>query len=97
MRYWDRILNLVRSFLVLALVLQVFSAFAASSEASGKQSYLVKCAKCHKLYAPANYTDEQWESWMAKMRQKAHLTPEEYEQISVYCASLRDKKQVKAA
>src|SRR3989338_4576561 len=96
MYHRDRFLKLTGIFLVLALALQVSTAFATEAVDPGKKTYLVKCAKCHRLYAPADYTDEQWGSWMDKMREKSHLSLEEYENISAYCASLRDKRQVKA-
>jgi len=45
--------------------------------ALGRKLYVAKCAKCHKLYAPANYSDDEWQMWMGKMSKKARLKPEQ--------------------
>jgi hypothetical protein len=54
-----------------------------------KQVYEAKCAKCHRFYDPQSYTDTQWSAWMAKMRRKAHLTAEQYDQLVRYLDSVR--------
>ena len=59
-----------------------------------QELYLLKCAKCHKLHDPSGYDDEAWDAWINKMRHKAHLSQEQFEKISRYCASLRDKTAV---
>src|SRR5262245_3189520 len=41
--------------------------FAEEEIVAAKKVYVAKCAKCHKLYDPASYTDTEWESWMQKM------------------------------
>lgn len=46
--------------------------------------YIVKCAKCHKFYNPAKYSDADWSKWMDKMSKKSKLTPEQTEMISNY-------------
>ena len=50
----------------------------------GRKLYYAKCAKCHKLYPPANYSDEDWKMWMGKMKKKAKLNDEQEAQLSLY-------------
>ncbi|PWU18436.1 MAG: hypothetical protein C5B50_09165 [Verrucomicrobia bacterium] len=52
--------------------------------AAARKLYLTKCAKCHKFYDPAKYTDSQWHTWMEKMNQKAKIKPEHREMLSRY-------------
>src|SRR6266850_4523462 len=49
-----------------------------------RKLYVAKCAKCHKLYAPANYSDEEWQMWMGKMSKKARLKPEQQRILADY-------------
>ena len=49
-----------------------------------RRLYISKCAKCHKFYDPAKYSDEDWEKWMGKMSKKAKLTPEQAKALSRY-------------
>ena len=37
--------------------------------------YTTKCMRCHKLNEPVAYSQPLWDSWMFKMRKKAHLGP----------------------
>ena len=55
-----------------------------SSDALGRKLYVGKCAKCHKLYDPAKYSDEQWQIWIDKMSRKAKLQPDQKKLISHY-------------
>jgi mono/diheme cytochrome c family protein len=56
---------------------------------TGKKLYTVKCARCHKLYDPAKYNAENWNTWMEKMRRKARLNDEQYKRLSGYLQSVR--------
>ncbi len=68
--------------------------FAAGPDAAARKLYLGKCAKCHKLYDPAKYSDAQWTTWMNKMTRKAKLQPEQKEMLSRYIEeSLRSPKR----
>ena len=49
-----------------------------------RKLYVSKCAKCHKFYDPAKYSDEHWQRWMAKMSRKAKLKPEQEQMLSWY-------------
>jgi len=46
--------------------------------------YVVKCAKCHRMYDPAKYSDSQWQAWMVKMNPKAKLKPDQRELLESY-------------
>jgi hypothetical protein len=46
--------------------------------------YVTKCAKCHKLYDPAKYSDDEWQMWMGKMSRKSKLTAEQRDLLSNY-------------
>ena len=52
--------------------------------AEGHKLYVAKCAKCHKFYDPANYSDHEWKIWMEKMSRKARLKPMQEEMLSQY-------------
>ena len=52
--------------------------------ALARKLYVAKCAKCHKLYPPANYSDEEWRMWVGKMSKKARLKPEQQRILSDY-------------
>ena len=51
-------------------------------ESGARKLYLVKCAKCHKLYDPGKYSDAEWRTWMGKMSKKAKLTPEQEQTLT---------------
>src|SRR5437773_3274570 len=52
--------------------------------AAARKLYVAKCAKCHKFYDPAKYSDAEWTKWMAKMSKKSKLTTEQSEILSRY-------------
>ncbi|HUI07061.1 MAG TPA: hypothetical protein VL486_08645 [Verrucomicrobiae bacterium] len=56
---------------------------------AGRKLYVSKCARCHKFYDPAKYDGKSWQTWMEKMRRKAHLNDEQYKQLSEYLQSVR--------
>ena len=59
------------------------------STVAARKLYLAKCAHCHKLYNPANYSDAKWHEWMEKMSKKAKLNPEQKDMLSEYLETLR--------
>ena len=73
-------------------------AVAGAAELSGREIqaaqklYVAKCARCHKFYDPEGYSEAEWDLWMAKMRQKARLKPEQFNVLSAYLATLRSGK-----
>ncbi len=57
---------------------------SANDPSAGRKIYVAKCAKCHKFYDPAKYSDEDWAKWMGKMSKKAKLKPEQEQELSRY-------------
>ena len=51
--------------------------------------YPLKCAKCHKFYDPAAYSDQEWSVWMTKMSKKSRLEPHEAEVLARYLNASR--------
>lgn len=56
---------------------------------TAQQLYEVKCAKCHKFYNPADYSQQDWDMWMRKMSKKAKLNPDQKDLLSHYLATFR--------
>jgi hypothetical protein len=50
----------------------------------GHRLYVAKCAKCHKFYEPAKYSEADWNMWMTKMSKKAKLKPDQQEELTRY-------------
>jgi diheme cytochrome c len=88
-----RLFTLQVLFVALAGVLPAgaadFSTSPRSMEA-GRKLYITKCARCHKLYNPANYSDAKWREWMDKMSKKAKLKPEQKQILSDYLETFRN-------
>lgn len=86
---------MTRAFLFSVVVLAWLTVPVGAGEPSidqtaGKRLYVGRCAKCHKLYDPAKYSDAQWQRWMDKMSRKAKLQPAERQVVSSYIeAALR--------
>lgn len=57
---------------------------------SAKDLYAVKCAKCHKFYDPATYSQQEWDTWMEKMAKKAKLKPAQKQLLARYLQTFRD-------
>jgi len=68
-----------------------------SSNAVARKLYAGKCARCHKLYDAAKYSEEQWQVWMDKMSRKAKLQPDQKELISHYVDEALRRSPVKSA
>jgi cytochrome c5 len=50
--------------------------------AEGKSLYESNCTKCHQLYAPSDFSKEQWKPIVHQMQKKAHLT--DLEGLKIY-------------
>ena len=84
----------MRSVLALVLTITALAGCTGPTKAGGipspagseqvRKLYLGKCAKCHKLYDPAKYSDAEWEKWMEKMGRKSKLTPDQQRELSKY-------------
>ncbi len=66
------------------------SANLSSQEgAAARRLYQVKCARCHKFYDPAAYTDAEWSMWMNKMAKKSKLKPDQKDLLARYLETFR--------
>lgn len=65
--------------------------FSNQELADATQLYAAKCAKCHKFYDPAGYSQMDWEAWMRKMSRKAKLKPPQDELLARYLGAFRGK------
>jgi len=61
----------------------------AAEVLEGHRLVVAKCVRCHKFYAPADYTEPEWNSWMAKMSRKAHLDPAQNALLTRYLEAFR--------
>lgn len=50
----------------------------------GRNLYINKCASCHNLYLPSQYTKQQWIPILIKMQVKAKLTDSQIKLIGSY-------------
>jgi hypothetical protein len=57
---------------------------AIGDTALGKQTFLAKCGRCHKLKDPANYTTDKWATIMNRMSVKAKLDSTETQNVLAY-------------
>jgi hypothetical protein len=62
---------------------------SANDLAAARKLSAVKCAKCHKFYEPADYSQAGWADWMERMRRKAKLKPEQFDLLSRYLEDAR--------
>ena len=54
---------------------------------SGKELYDNRCGKCHKLFAPTDYSIKRWPGIVDSMQPKANITDEQKAQILAYLSS----------
>lgn len=55
--------------------------------AEGKNLYDNNCAKCHKLYEPKKFSQEEWKPILTRMQKKAHLDDTQIASVSNYITS----------
>lgn len=55
--------------------------------AEGKNLYENSCVKCHKLYEPKKFTQEEWKPILVRMQKKARLEDVQMASISNYITS----------
>ena len=55
--------------------------------AEGKNMYENNCAKCHKLFEPKKFTQEEWHPILVKMQKKAKLDDVQMASITNYIHS----------
>ena len=51
---------------------------------AGQRSYENNCAKCHRLFAPKEFSKDQWGPILISMQKKAHLSDAEMVPITNY-------------
>lgn len=77
----------------LALALTLVGARAADLSPAERRKasdlYDLKCAKCHKFYEPAAYSQKEWDEWMRKMSRKSKLKPAQEELLTRYLNEFR--------
>jgi hypothetical protein len=84
--------------LALAFALAIAGAgqLARNQNTNAKYLYETRCARCHRLYEPRDYPEEEWGLWMAKMATKARLTLEQEKLVNAYLDAYRSKKKLSA-
>lgn len=55
--------------------------------AAGKSMYENNCVKCHKLYEPKKFTQEEWTPILVRMQKKAHLDDVQMASVTSYIYS----------
>ncbi|KUJ62049.1 cytochrome C [Flavobacteriaceae bacterium CRH] len=55
--------------------------------AEGKNLYENSCARCHKLYDPKKFSQEEWKPILTRMQKKAKLDDTQITSISNYITS----------
>lgn len=56
---------------------------------SGFKLYNGKCGKCHELYKPEEYSEDDWIDILPKMSRKAHLNTDEQDLIRHFLLTRR--------
>ena len=67
--------------------------FSEQEVTAARELYAAKCAKCHKFYDPAAYSDQDWEMWMRKMSRKSKLKPDQEALLRRYLGEFRGKSK----
>lgn len=60
---------------------------ASNDIAEGKALYENNCAKCHKLYNPKDYSDQEWLPILEVMKKKAKISDAQHDKIYAYIIS----------
>lgn len=69
--------------------------FSEPQVASVSHLYIVKCARCHQVYNPTDYSGADWRSWMTRMSKKAHLTADQAQLLSQFTDTLRTAAELR--
>ena len=87
----------IKTVLVLSLLLAAASSPAtdrsaprSGGESEGKKIYVRTCAKCHEFYPPTDYSQPEWDKWMAKMRRKSKLKSADFDRVEEFTKLLRN-------
>ena len=60
----------------------------------GRELFIGNCGKCHKLYNPTKFTNEEWRKNVNEMQKRAHITDEQKELVYQYLISHPGKKKI---
>ena len=74
---------------VLAAGLARAEDLAANEISVARKVYVAKCAKCHRFYEPANYSEPDWRRWMTSMSRKSKLKPDQEALLNKYLEAYR--------
>lgn len=89
---------LVTAFVALAVLHAAGAAeLSATEQAQARKLYNAKCARCHKFYDPARYSDAEWQQWMTKMNKKARVKGAQAALLGRYLDSFRTPGATNAA
>lgn len=58
----------------------------------GKKLYTQHCGNCHKLFRPAQFTEEKWLHELPKMKTKASIGEPQIKLIEHYLLTMREVK-----
>ena len=72
-----------------AAVAAARAGMAATDITRAANLYVLKCARCHKFYDPADYNDQAWSTWLRKMSKKSRLEPDEENLLTRYLEAAR--------
>ena len=57
---------------------------------AGREYYIQRCSGCHSLKAPARYSPQQWEKFLAEMKTKAGVKDDEEKMILKYLVTISE-------
>jgi len=60
--------------------------------AKARKIYFEKCAKCHRMYEPREYSDEEWSKWINLMAKKSKLKQEQKDVLENFLKLYRERK-----
>ncbi len=60
---------------------------SSGGEREAARLYRSKCASCHRIHDPSEFTREGWKKNLDQMQGRAHLTRAEREEIERYLAA----------
>jgi hypothetical protein len=61
----------------------------AASLGLGHDLYVARCGSCHVLHRPGEYGEQEWRTWVRKMRVKAKLGDDQAELVARYLLAAR--------
>jgi hypothetical protein len=56
---------------------------------AARSLYIARCAGCHQLYRPIDYSASRWPKLMERMAQKSKLTPDQGEELLRFVLAAR--------